>query len=387
MKLATTIELHAGGPGSGCKGPNCGRPEGSGKGEDARTGSEKRFDTMVKGKPPIEQNPHATTPGTRFVTGPSLQNIEPAYKSSIAPEFNPDKRYVPPAIHDPADLAQHAKDAGKAFQQGQHPWTQQEMINKKVLEEKDKVVLTKDLKTISATPPFNEKIIPAGREVTFIKHDPPKYDAFVDKLQAPPTAQVRIGRSKTTETVPLNDIHLLEKSKENVAPIAQGEIRPSQIAQQYRAADGAIVTLVRPKLDPEDDTRTRQFWKLEHPLKNQFREASGLLRGLDDPKRVTQVFFAEPKNAEHAGVQFPTQNQPAKEGTTVFVERWEGKAKVVITEVKTGQYGYQASAYSRSYNNRRGADQFLDKRYSIQQELPRSFYQGGTVGRQGRRRR
>lgn len=28
MNLTSTIELHAGGPGSGCKGPNCGRPKG-----------------------------------------------------------------------------------------------------------------------------------------------------------------------------------------------------------------------------------------------------------------------------------------------------------------------------------------------------------------------
>jgi hypothetical protein len=49
MNLATTIEIHAGGPGSGCAGPNCGRPV-SGRQEQVATKIERELAKQDRGK-------------------------------------------------------------------------------------------------------------------------------------------------------------------------------------------------------------------------------------------------------------------------------------------------------------------------------------------------
>lgn len=411
MRQSTAIDLFAGGPGSGCRGNKCGRPKT--RAVDNFSPRQRFVEPVKQGPPPKarpSQQPKSKVQELQESMHPVLME-RPTPQSELRQPVKRSEKWIQkgqklvPRIHEPEaryermgytsemkkDPADPRAKSGKKDQEqyraklaqlrkegklGYQP-SEQEKTNARVLEPGDKVVLLQPQQWWSKGPRGNPKELPVG------------YTARVDEIfdrngMVPGIAKLSFSKRSNLEQgmVALDEIQLLEKGKENVAPIDPSPVRPSRVVVRSQTADGADYTVVKPSSAPDDEEDMRGKFK-PHGLKGQFTDVTRQIRTVADPMTRSQVFFAQIGNArpmEPMQDEFGTymvRNPESLAGTTVFVYRHYDTGRTVIREINAGQYGHVfTQAREWTYKNHGAASGFLNKRYGIRQSLPRNIRRG-----------
>jgi hypothetical protein len=379
MRLVDMIK--AGGPGSGCKGDNCGRPRSAFRGDKGR---------RIKG--PTPANPGRTTagvpipktvkksggtPGALKVKSKDLENLtRPLNKMHRDSRLRDYKETT-----DPKGMKQWKDNLPKAATERQYSVTKGKFEKVSVPKQYEQTgLLPKD--TAKLTKPFEvwnphsgdiEELKP-GTKVTVIN--------VMEKIGDNPRAvYIRTPHGETDtiseDRLTLDKRHPDNRSATTYQPYPMQPAPPSrqQIQKQYDTPGGAKYTILKPA-SPGRPTKEKD-WKEGQPNPNRHRDygkfSAMRTRSGKEALDIHQLNIdLKGPGSKMTSVLESWRTGGKGAGTTLLVSRDPKTKQGKIFEFERGEHGHLKSGTTvASFKNLGHMSSYLSRRYGIKLKLPK----------------
>jgi hypothetical protein len=297
----TLAELKAGGPGSGCRGPNCGRPEGK------MTPIQKQIWEKQAAPDPIHIDYPKITPKNapaKSLSAPQKLYKDYAKKQALGPE-NMQKQFGHVA----------------------------KTTDGTIIKEGDIVKLLKP-DTLWNMKTGDVDRFPAGKLKGVVVNVLQKVgDNQAVKLNImPPTKNHEADQFRY---LPAQDLQLHKAA--GPTTIETAPVKNSQILQQFKSVDGATVTYVKTPQTKDYTPRTiEQLASLPSRYKGQFQQIDKVIGAADN---ITRIYDSSKVPSTKWGVEGPA-TAASRPGATVFVDRYPNK--IVVEERPYQKWGFRS---------------------------------------------
>jgi len=168
--------------------------------------------------------------------------------------------------------------------------------------------------------------------------------------------------------VKMDDVRLDKKGNPNIAPQAVSVAKKSETITKFKTTDGAQVTWVKRRDDPEPDVKTlKDISREEHYLKGKFAITDSVKGKQDRPgtTRITKIY-------DTSGMPAPYQQGS---GATVWVNTYMQKGgikNVVVQEQNYTTHAFKTRGLlTFDYKNAAQAVGMLKDRYGIKTSMKR----------------